>query len=297
MLYLNDFSCLIMIYKRKFKRRFVFIVLFCFYLILCQSCMKMRMSSKETLKIFSVSKVDFIDQTFTMDTVKIHYIQTGNNDNPTLFFIHGSPGSWDAYKDYLRDSLLLKKYRMIAIDRPGFGYSNFGDSEDLPTQAKIIYNFLKSIDNKKSIILIGHSYGGPIVVKMAVNHPSFYSHLVILAGAIDPKAENPEKWRSFIMKKPIRYLIPGALRPANDELWWLKKDLVDMEPRLNNIKSSITIIHGTKDPLVPYSNMDFIQKKFKNVKSIDTISIKNANHYIPWEHFDLIRNTLYNLKI
>jgi hypothetical protein len=24
----------------------------------------------------------------------------------------------------------------------------------------------------------------------------------------------------------LRYLIPGALRPSNDELWWLKKDLV-----------------------------------------------------------------------
>ena len=132
---------------------------------------------------------------------------------------------------------------------------------------------------------------------MATNHPALFSNLVVLAGAIDPKAETPELWRRLLLAKPLRYLISGALRPSNDELWWLKKDLYEMEPNLKNITSKVTIIHGTKDPLVPYRNMAYMNKMFVNAKSIESISIENANHFIPWEHFELIRNTLLNLKI
>lgn len=227
----------------------------------------------------------------------MHYIQTGNPEKPTLFFVHGSPGSWDAYKRYLTDTLLLKKYRMIAIDRPGFGYSDFGNSENLPAQSEIIEKCVSQIDNHQPIVLIGHSMGGPVIVKMAAEKPNEFKHLVILAGAVSPKAEKPEIWRRIIMTKPLRYLIPGALRPCNDELWWLKGDLVVMEPSLRNITAAVVIIHGTKDPLVPYQNMAFMNKEFVNAVSIENISIENANHFIPWEHYELIRDVLLKLKI
>lgn len=264
---------------------------------MCQSCMTMRMNFKETKAFFNTTRTSFLDKTLLIKGSKIHYIQTGDEQKPTLFFVHGSPGSWDAYKNYLKDTLLLQKFRLIAIDRPGFGYSNFGHAENLQTQTEIILSFIKTIDNHKPIVLIGHSMGGPIIVKMATLEPNFYKHLVILAGAIDSNAETPEIWRSFIMKKPIRYLIPGALRPANDELWWLKNDLIEMKPTLKNIISDITIIHGTNDQLVPYSNMDFIQKECIHAKSIHAIAIENANHFIPWEHYGVIRDVLLNLKL
>lgn len=177
---------------------------------------------------------------------------------------------------------------MIAIDRLGFGYSNFGEAEDLNVQAKVISNFVYQIKNDQPIVLVGHSMGGPVIVKMVTLYPERYDNLVILSGAIDPDAEKPEKWRRIIMSKPLRYLIPRALRPANDELWWLKDDLVKMKPALQIVSSKVVIIHGTKDPLVPYSNMKFMLKEFTNAKKIDTISIKGANHFIPWEHYETI---------
>ena len=278
------------------KRYFLYIIPF-LYVLFCQSCMTMRMNSKKTTAFFDATKTTFLDKTIVFDDYKIHYIETGKPENPTLFFIHGSPGSWDAYKDYLKDTLLLKKYRMIAIDRPGFGYSNFGEAENLAVQANRIDSFIQKIDNNKPIVLIGHSMGGPVIVKLATIKSKYYSNLVILAGAIDPDAEKPEIWRSIIKTKPIRYLIPGALRPANDELWWLKKDLVVMKPNLKNITSNVVIIHGTKDPLVPFSNVAFMKKSFVNAKSMQIIPIENANHFIPWEHYKTIRNVLLNFKI
>ena len=283
-----------MLRRNKVKSVFGFVAII--YLVFCQSCMRMRMTSKETKTFFTTSKTDYIDSSKEINGYTIHYIETGNKNASTLFFVHGSPGSWDAYKDYLKDSLLLSKFRMIAIDRIGFGYSNFGEAQNLKTQAFIIEKFTKLTSNGKPIYLIGHSMGGPTIVKMAADKPADYKELIILAGAVDPKAETPETWRVIIKAKPIRYIIPGALRPSNDELWYLKNDLIQLKPELRNITSKIIIIHGTKDPLVPYSNMAFMKREFVNAKSLETISIKDANHFIPWEHYKEIRDVLYKLE-
>ena len=185
---------------------------------------------------------------------------------------------------------------MIAIDRPGFGFSNFGEAQDLYEQSNVIEQFVEKIKNGKDIYLIGHSYGGPAIVKMAIDKPNNYKQIVILAGAIDPNAENPETWRPVFMSKPLRYLIPGALRPANDELWWLKNDLFRMKPNLKKVTTSVIIIHGTKDRLVPFSNVDFMKKEFINAKSVEEISIKDADHFLPWSHYEIIRNKLLDLN-
>ena len=278
------------------KIKVILFSLLVFYILICQSCMTMRMSSSKTITFFKDAKTIFKDSTITVGENKIHYIETGKEENPTLFFVHGSPGSWDAFKDYLKDSLLLKKYRMISVDRPGFGYSDFGKSKNLFEQATILEDFIDKIKNGKNIYLIGHSYGGPAIVKMAVNKPTTYKQIIILSGAIDPDAETPEKWRALFKAKPLRYIVPGALRPANDELWWLKTDLVIMKPTLKKIVCDVVVIHGTKDELVPYGNVAFIEKEFINAKSMEVLSIKNSNHFIPWDHFEDIRNKLLKLK-
>lgn len=282
---------------KKVKVRYFLIVSMLFYLVFSQSCMMMRMNSNKTKAFFKEAKQDFIDSTLTVNDFDIHYIETGNQEQPTVFFVHGSPGSWDAYKNYLKDTLLLKKYRMIAIDRPGFGFSNFGEPQTLEKQSLLISQFIEQLKINSKIILVGHSMGGPVIVKMATLASEKYDTLFILAGAIDPEAEKPEIWRKIIMKKPFRFIIPGALRPSNDELWWLKEDLVYMKPDLKNIKNKVVIIHGTKDPLVPYSNVEFMQKNFVNAESIDTITIENANHFIPWEHFGAIRDALLKVPL
>ena len=291
----NFISKILTLTKRNKVKSFLFI-LTCSYLLFCQSCMTMRMSKKETKSFFASTKTKYIEDSKKIEEYNIHYVETGNKNASTLFFVHGSPGSWDAYKEYLKDTLLLSKYRLIAIDRIGFGFSNFGKATNLKTQAAIIEKFVGLISNGKPLYLIGHSMGGPVIVQMAVDKPQLYKQLIILSGAIDPKAEEPENWRAIIKVKPIRYIIPGALRTSNDELYWLKEDLFLMKPQLKKITSKITIIHGTKDQLVPFSNVAFMRREFVNAKSLEIIPIENANHFIPWEHFDLIRDVLYKLE-
>lgn len=282
--------------KRRFKKRYLALALVVSYVIVCQSCMTMRLTAKETQTFFDTLHVAFRNESVVISDHTLHYVETGRSDAPVLFFVHGSPGSWDAFRRYLSDPKLLAKYRMIAVDRPGFGYSDFGEAEELHTNAKLLESLLTTLDHGHPITLVGHSLGGPVVTQMAADEPNRFQNLVILAGSVDPKAETKESWRRVFLYKPIRYLVPGALRPSNDELWWLKGSLPDLQPKIRNIHSNVVIVHGTKDPLVPFRNVDFLKRELTGAKSVTIIPIEGANHFIPWEHYDEIRAVLLALQ-
>jgi pimeloyl-ACP methyl ester carboxylesterase len=230
-----------------------------------------------------------------VDHVRLHYVKVGNDTLPTIFIIHGSPGSWKRYREYLMDPDLLRHFRIIAIDRPGFGYSNPGHAYHLARQAKLIYGIVNQEQNGRAFHLMGHSLGGPIVVKLAQDHPEAYTSLTILAGSISPYLERAEKWRDFFVHNPIQYLMPRPFRVCNTEIWYFKKDLYAMDTCYNRLTMPITFIHGDKDPLVPVQNVDYGKAKLAFNNHVKVIIIPGANHYIPYEHFDIIKTHLLTL--
>ena len=277
-----------------FKR--VALLFFIFYIFFCQSCLTFRLTHQETKNYFQNKQQHYIDSTILIDKYSIHYIETGNKNKPTIFFIHGSPGSWEAFKEYLIDSNLLLNFRMISIDRPGFGYSNFGHAQNLFKQSEILSKFILKMENDSSVFLVGHSIAGAVAVSLACDTPNKIKEIVILAGAVDPKAEEPEKWRPILKTPPFRYLIPRVLSTANDELWWLKKDLIQLQKDLPKLKTKVLIIHGSNDQLVPYKNVFYLQNQLKNAADIQLITIEKANHFIPWSHYQIIKNELLKLN-
>ena len=121
------------------KRSFLIIGAFLFlWLIVAQSCMKFRISDEEAIKDFNKDGVALKTATVKTGHGNVHYAKTGNDTLPTIIFVHGSPGSWDAFAQYMKDKDLLRKYRMISIDRPGFGYSDFGEAQHIEEQSAII---------------------------------------------------------------------------------------------------------------------------------------------------------------
>lgn len=274
------------------KKRHLFLIPFVGYLVFANSCATFRLSEKKTKAFFNENQTVFTDTTAVVDDRDVHYIQTGKPDAPTLVFIHGSPGSWDAYKSYLVDATLIKNYRIIAPDRPGFGKSNFRQSLGLQPQAELLNALLAELDNGKPYTLIGHSYGGPLIVRMALDNPELHKNLVILAGALDPEAENPEKWRIPLKSFPLKYLVPGALRPSNDELWLLKQELWDMEKELAQLTQRVLIIHGTEDQLVPYQNVPFMKNHFTSAEALKVLSLEKENHFIVWSQEELVKNEI-----
>ena len=265
------------------------------WIIFAQFGMRHRFSEKKANKVFSEAGVAFTSENITADKFLLHYVKTGSDTLPTLFFVHGSPGSWMKFEQYMRDKELLLKYRMLAVDRPGFGYSHFGCVKSLDDQSKIISALLEKISNGKPVYAVGRSYGGPMILKLAIDNPGYFSGLVLLAAAVDPDAENPEKWRPVLFKTPLNYLVPGAWRPSNKELWYLKKELKELTAGLSGIKCPVYIMHGDKDGLVPVSNAGYTKKMLVNAESVSVKIIPGANHFISDNQYDMVKEVLMKL--
>ena len=216
------------------------------WLLLAQSCFTFKITDKAALKKFNIAGLSLKLNSIKAGDRTLHFAQTGNDTLPTIIFVHGTPGSWIAFEEYLKDTALLKKFRLISIDRPGFGNSNFGDALNLSSQSLVISPLFKHIQNNQPVYLVGHSLGGPMICRLAIDNPGAVNGLVILAGSQDPAAEKPEIWRPIIFKTPLNYFVPGSWQPSNEELWYLKKDLVNLKTGLFKITCPVYILHGTK---------------------------------------------------
>ncbi len=258
--------------------------------------MKFRMSDSEAKEKFSKNNVALTIEIIKVDGFNMHYAKTGNDTFPTLFFVHGSPGGWNAFERYMQDKDLLSKYRMIAVDRPGFGYSNFGDAKNLDDQSKLISPLVKSFQNGKPMYAIGHSLGGPMIVKLQMDNENLFTGLVFLAAAVDPDEEKPERWRFMLNGSFLQYFLPGAFRPSNEELVYLKTDLKYLDKEWDKITCPVWIIHGDKDTFVPVGNVEYAKKKLAKAKSVEVKILPGAKHFIPWEQYDDIKEVLMGLQ-
>lgn len=257
--------------------------------------MTFRKPDSEMKLEFEKAGVNLTTSTTKIGKRNIHYAKTGDDSLPTLLFVHGTPGSWDAFAIYMRDKELLKHYRMISVDRPGFGYSDFGEPLHLAEQSLLLNAAINKLRNGKPVYLVGHSLGGPMIVVMAADNPEYYNGLVLISGSVDALEEKPEKWRPFLFKTPLNYLIPGAFKPSNEELWYLKKDLVDLKTQFKKIVSPVYFIHGSQDTWVPPGNVAYAKELLINSPRVDVLMIPDGNHFIPWSKFDQIKPILLNL--
>lgn len=272
-----------------------FVIVLIAWLVVAQYVMKFRITDNEAKRKFATDSVTLFTETIDVNGLKLHYAKTGNDTLPTLFFVHGSPGGWIKFGKYMQDKDLLKKYRMISVDRPGFGYSQFGQVKSLDEQSQIISALLSRLKNGKPIYAIGRSYGGPMIVKLAIDNPGMFSGLVLIASALDPAAEKPEKWRPVLFKTPLNYFVPGAWRPSNKELWYLKEELKTLTPGFSTITCPVYILHGDKDGLVPVSNAAYAKKMFVNARSVDVTIIPGANHFVSDNNYEMVKKTLISL--
>lgn len=265
------------------------------WILFAQWGMKFRLNDTDARKRFLADGVELSTGTVNVNDFFIHYAKTGSDSLPTIIFIHGSPGSWITYERFMKDKELLAKFRMISIDRPGFGYSEFGEAKNLEEQSKLISPLLEIFNNHKPVYIAGHSMGGPVAAQIAADNPNTFAGLVLLSAAIDPAEERKEKWRSLLLKSPWKQLVPGAFYQSNIELWYLKNDLVQLQNDLTKIHCRVWIVHGKKDVYVPVGNAEFAKKMLVNAKSVEMKLIPRANHFIHMLKYDEVKEVLLNL--
>ncbi len=283
--------------RKTVKVLFITVFVFLGLLFLMDSCMQFRMSKSEINQFFANKKVKGTLHEYLTDNGRtINYLHVGNENLPLVVFVHGSPGSLDAFIDFMVDTSLLNRAQLITVDRAGFGESNFGYGEkSLQRQADYLKPILEKYKNNRPIILVGHSLGGPVIARMAMDYQSLVDGLVIVAGSIDPALEPNETWFRAPLATPLlSWIMPRVFRASNYEIYKLEPELEKMLPLWKNITCPVEIIQGKKDDLVSPANADFAKKMLVNA-SVHLVIKDDMSHFIPWQHPELIRESILHL--
>ena len=120
----------------------------------------------------------------------IHYVDYGPRDAPperTLVLLHGASANIRDILTPLKD-LLAAKYRVIALDRPGHGWSSRQQGRadaQLERQADIVVTLLQQIGVARAVVL-GHSWGGALALRVALDHPAQTAALILISPVTHP---------------------------------------------------------------------------------------------------------------
>lgn len=138
-----------------------------------------------------------------VDGLNIHYVEEGSG--PALLLLHGWGSSGTAWRGIMDE--LCGKYRVIAPDLPGFGESDMPpEAWDVERYAACTLRFMQAV-GARNPILIGHSFGGRIIVKLAGTGRVSPEKIVLIdAAGVRPKQSVRTRLRVRVFK-----LIKGAL--------------------------------------------------------------------------------------
>jgi pimeloyl-ACP methyl ester carboxylesterase len=116
-----------------------------------------------------------------VDDVRLHYVDRG--DGPVVVLLHGNGVLLQDYEASGVLDLAANDHRVIAFDRPGFGYSERPRSRvwTPAEQGRLIAQALEQIGVERAVV-VGHSWGTLVALAMALEYPERVSGLVLLSG-------------------------------------------------------------------------------------------------------------------
>ena len=226
------------------------------------------------------------------------------NDKKTLVFLHGWGVSSKIFEPlfyYLKDD-----FNIYAADLPGFGQTPIKKVMTLKDYADFVYEFLKT--NKiEDPMIIGHSFGGAVAVKLALLYPESISKLILVSASAIRQPHRkmlllkksadilkpllPEKIRKLILKL-FGYDKTDYAQIESRELKETFKHIIgeDLRPYFHLIKTPTLVIWGEKDAITPLSEGKTIDE---NITGAKLKIIKNASHFTfldePQEFIKLIK--------
>jgi len=212
----------------------------------------------------------------TIDNQKVNYREWGNGDT-VILMLHGWPADSTHYSD-LGPMLGKMGYRVIVPDLPGWGETsapqkawNVSDYRDW------LDKFVKELDLKQ-FVLFGHSFGGRIAIKYAINYPYRLSTLILCAAAgIKPDAQTLKrrtlKMTAAVGKKAFSLPLINKLAPLARKVLYraagstdylkaqgvMKETIVkvleeDLAPLLPQLSQTTLILWGTDDGATPITD-------------------------------------------
>ncbi|MFV8048916.1 alpha/beta fold hydrolase [Mycobacterium sp. 48b] len=129
----------------------------------------------------------------TVDGVDTFYRAAGPVDAPVLLLPHGYPASSYVYRNLM--ARLGDRWRLIAPDLPGFGYSATPSPDDFDytfaAYSRFLQSFADAMDLSRYVIWL-HDYGSQFGFQLAIAKPERVAGLVIQNGDIYKNAFGPK---------------------------------------------------------------------------------------------------------
>lgn len=121
----------------------------------------------------------------TIDGVRLHYLEQGSG--APLVLLHGNGVMADDFRISGLFDKLAQTHRVIAFDRPGFGYSERpADTTWTPeAQARLIHLALRELGIDQPVV-VGHSWGTLVTLALALDYPGQVRAIALLGGYYYP---------------------------------------------------------------------------------------------------------------
>lgn len=226
-----------------------------------------------------------------INNLLINYYCFKENGAKTLLFLHGwcSNGAiWQTMAEKLNN----ENYALYALDLPGFGESSLSNDDfTIQKYVDIVSEFIQK-KGLKNIILVGHSFGGRIAIKLSATQPDLIEKLVLVdsAGFISGQRNI---FKKFLAKLAKPFFKPKFMQGARESIYRmigaedyiatpeLKQTFIniineDLSQYLPQIYQPTLIVWGADDSETP---IFFAEKMRREIKKSILVVIEKAGHF------------------
>jgi pimeloyl-ACP methyl ester carboxylesterase len=112
---------------------------------------------------------------------RMNYVDIGSGGDAPIVFVHGLSGSWQNWLENL--PYFARKRRCIAMDLPGFGYS------EMPREKISVSGYARHVDtlcerlDLGPCVVVGNSMGGFVTAEMEIRHPARVERACLVSAA------------------------------------------------------------------------------------------------------------------
>lgn len=235
--------------------------------------------------------------------IQVNYIDEGNG--VPVIFLQGWGTNIELYKKVTDKISTLT--RIIALDLPGFGKTKEPPTSwNIDEYTNFVIDFIKKLKLKK-VILMGHSFGGRIIIKLMTKLKNEFEveKIILLDSAgikqkITLKKQIKQKWFKICKKvgnsKLGRKISPGLIEKIQQKHGsadyknatpLMRQVLVkaineDLTKLLPNIKVPTLLVWGDLDTATPLSDAKTMEKL---IPDAGLVVLKNTGHYSFLEDF------------
>lgn len=239
----------------------------------------------------------------TVKGLKLYYEESG--EGMPLLLLHNFFSSASVWQPLTTE--FSKRYRVIAVDLPGHGRSDYMDTTNVYLHEEAAEYIVGLLDALKidSLYVIGASSGGFITLYMATQRPELIKKIVIVGGQIFYSAQTREVISGLGMATGITERLgrPEAVRIhgktkldlLEKQFWNFRKLYGDpsfTSDVLATIKAKALIIHGDNDRIAPLSNALEMHKDIPHASLWVVPNGGHLPHFVPANEADFLKRTL-----